>query len=61
MTVEKKGVSHVIYTSDSFISCPNNAPHLPIPAAVVGVAVVVGVVVIVVVVASTHSVKRKRG
>ena len=61
MAAVKKGVSHAMYTSDSFMSCTNNAPHSPIPAVVVvGVVVAVDVVVIVAVVASTHSVKRNR-
>ena len=42
---KKGGVSHAMYTSDSFISCTNNAPHLPVPA-VVGGVVVVSVVVV---------------
>ena len=57
-----------MYTSDSFISCTNNAPHLPVPAVDVGVvvvvlivAVVVVVVVGVIVVVSTQSVRRKQG
>ena len=57
----EKVVSHAMYTSDSFMPCTNNAPHLPVAAVVVVVVVAVGVVVIVAVVASTHGVKRKQG
>ena len=57
--------------SDSFVSCTNKAPHLPVPAVVDGVVVVVvvvsvvvvadGVVVVSVAVVSTQSIRRKHG